>query len=183
MPKEEQQAQDTGTATGEKPAGNEQQPQEQAQQQGTEGRTFTQAEVNSFVAEEKRKIREQLKAEAEKKQAEEQGNWKKLYEQAQETIQGLEAKVAELELNQVKSRVASKHKLSEAQAARLRGSNEAELEQDAKDLVKAFGLDRGQGSGTGQVLGTPEGSKESRGAPDRVEEQYKALQADPLYSM
>lgn len=108
-----------------------------------EEKTLTQADVDRIVekrlAEEKRKTDDKIareKAAAAEKAAIESGEWKALYEGAKETIAKLEADIANAQLETVRERVAAKHKLPPQLAARLRGTDEASLDADAKELAK-----------------------------------------------
>jgi hypothetical protein len=109
----------------------------------TEEKTLTQADVDRIVetrlAEQKRKNDAKLDSEkkaAAEKAAIESGEWKALYEGAKETIATLERERDEANLNTARERVAAKHKLPPALAARLRGADEASLDADAKELAK-----------------------------------------------
>lgn len=169
--------QDTVTSAGKE---NEGKPEEPTK---AEGKTFTQAELNTLLAAERKKTADKLKTEQETKQAEEQGNYQKLLEQEKARAAKLEQELADEKLTRLRTQVAAKHKLSEEQAGFLTGSDEDELIANAKKLIKAFGISQDKEQKDDTYEGSPVGSKESRKRVDRADEQYAALQNDPLYSM
>lgn len=79
---------------------------------------------------------EQERAEAERKTAEEQGQFKALYEQAQADLKALQDAAAARERGDLLRKVAQAAGLDEAFADRLRGDDEAALLADAKLLAE-----------------------------------------------
>lgn len=111
---------------------------------------FSQADLDRIVAqrledEKKRaKTREdKARAEAAEEAARKNGEWETVATSRQTRIGELEAEVERLKgeietsrLETVRERVAAKHRLPPALAARLRGTDEASLDADAKELAK-----------------------------------------------
>lgn len=83
----------------------------------------------------KLRAEETAKAEAERKAAEEQGEFKKLYEGAQAKLVELEAARTKAEREQLLARIASEAGLDATLAERLRGEDEAALRADAAALA------------------------------------------------
>jgi hypothetical protein len=86
------------------------------------------------------RAQEAAQSEAKKKQDEEQGNFKALYEQAQADAQKAAALVAQYEARSRQQQIASELGLPPQLADRLRGDTPAELKADAQtllDLIKA----------------------------------------------
>lgn len=173
-----------GGNNGDPPAGSQQggdgKGQQQGNQDGGDGgggqggdppkpeAKFTQADIDRAIAqrleEEKRREKsrtERARAEAAEEAAKKNGEWEKVAEARQTRISELESEIeslkaakAEAELATVRERVAAKHKLPPALAARLRGKDESELEADARELaklvvVKAPNTEAGAGSNGG----------------------------------
>jgi hypothetical protein len=110
---------------------------------GDQEKRFTQADLEHQIDE--RLKRERAKSEAkairEKEEADaqrlkEQAEWQKLAEANEAKAQKLEAELARRDHDALRARVAAKHKLPEAFAARLVGQTEDELEADARELAK-----------------------------------------------
>jgi hypothetical protein len=57
---------------------------------------------------------------------------------AEQKAADLERRLGEIETQQLRSKIAANHNLTEAQAARLKGSTEDELNADAEELLAAF---------------------------------------------
>jgi Domain of unknown function (DUF4355) len=125
---------------------------------GTGATTFTQDQVNSFVAEERRKAQSQIdeiKKEAESNKA--------LATQADEKIKTIEKALNSKEHEALRYKVALDAGLPPAVAARLQGDDEEALKKDAdtlSELLKKPEADRGRMAGHG------EGAAESSGADD-----------------
>lgn len=108
-----------------------------------EEKKFTQAELNAAIDARIRRERDaaEAKAKKDKEAAEaealkEQNRFKELAEQHEARVKELEAEVAARDHAALKAKVAAKHKLPDAMAARLLGTTEDELEADAKELAK-----------------------------------------------
>lgn len=97
----------------------------------TTAATFTQEQVNSYVAEERRKADEKI-AQV-KKEAEEKGA---LATQADERIKEIEANLSEAEKKALKYRVALDAGLPRTVAERLQGDDEEALTKDAAELAE-----------------------------------------------
>ena len=96
---------------------------------------------------------------AERKVAEEQGEFKKLYEATLAKVEAAEAKAKGLELDALKTKVAAAVKLPAGLAARLQGETEEELTEDAKVLAASLpkpSFETDGGKGTGGDGGVPE---------------------------
>lgn len=96
---------------------------------------------------------------AERKAAEEQGEYKKLYEAAVAKQEEAEAKAKGLELDALKTKVAAAVKLPAELAGRLQGETEEELTEDAKLLAAALpkpSFETDAVKGTGGDGGPPE---------------------------
>lgn len=108
-------------------------------------KTFTQAEVDALItarlAREREKAESATKkaqAEAERKAAEETGNWKALYEKQQADLAAAQERARALELSALRRDVAAKVGLTPALAERLHGETADELEADARTLLAAL---------------------------------------------
>lgn len=131
---------------------------------------FTQAQLNRFLAEDRKaeivRRDEALKKEREKAERDrlaEEGQFKALHEADQVRISALEAENERLRLDGVRAKVAAEHKLPPELADRLRGSNEAELTEDAKALAKAIPPPRAPGQ------------EDQRGRPTSAQVAERAL--------
>lgn len=105
-------------------------------------RTFTQADVDRMIAERLDRERkhsetkaQKAREEAERKAAEEQGEFKKLYELAQAKAAAAEQRARELELAGLRREAAAKFNLPAKLADRLQGETLEELEADAKAVA------------------------------------------------
>jgi hypothetical protein len=119
-----------------------------AQPQDGDGQpTFSQAQLNAFLGarlrearakwdEEKRASDEQAQREAADKEAKELGEWKTVAERHEARVKELESTLAARDRELLASRIAAKHGLPEALAARLQGNDEQALEADAIALAK-----------------------------------------------
>ena len=123
---------------------------------GKEGESFeaitSQDQLDSIIktrlSRQEKKLRETitdevkaaLKDEQDRKDAEDNENYKKLYEDLQKKYDKLEGDHKETERKALVDRVASKYKLPETLAARLQGETEDDLETDAKALAKEIGI-------------------------------------------
>jgi hypothetical protein len=130
-------AQETPTT----PTTGDNQPEQQAQPE----RTFTQADVdriiNERIAKERSKaetMAAKAREEAERKAAEEQGEYQKLYQAAQKRIEETEARLKASEIASIKREVATRLNMPVALANRLQGEDEATIEADAKELMAAL---------------------------------------------
>lgn len=106
---------------------------------------FSQAEVDRIVADRLDRERKasdvkaaKAREEAERKTAEEQGEFKRLYEMAQAKAAAAEQKARELELAGMRRDAAAKLGLPAALADRLKGETPDELEADAKAVLAAL---------------------------------------------
>lgn len=128
---------------------------------GEAERKFSQDEVNNIIKErlEREKSRSETAAkkaadEAMRKAAEEQGEFKKLYETVLQEKQAAEARAQALELATLRRDIAAKVGLPAGLASRLQGDNELDLEADAKALLATLpkpaapSLDGGAGRGS-----------------------------------
>lgn len=109
------------------------------------GKTFTQTEVDALIAqrltrerEKAQKDADKARTEAERKAAEESGNWKALYEKQQADLAAAQEKARALELATVRRDVAGKVGLPPALAERLHGETPEEMEEDARTLLAAL---------------------------------------------
>ena len=135
-----------------------------AQQQQTTSKTFSQDELNSILAREKRDY--ETKMADLKKKADE---WDKIQETNKTELQRekeakakAEAELAALRLERDRTKWQAKHgkknNIPESDWDRLRGSTESEIEEDAKAWSKSRGLDRAGGP-------TPKGGEGAVGNP------------------
>jgi hypothetical protein len=106
-------------------------------------RTFTQAELDQIVKDRLEKANKaaekkaaDARAEAERKAAEEQGNFKTLYEQEKTAREAAETERKQMERERLLDKVAAKHALPERLRNKLEGETEDELEADAIELAK-----------------------------------------------
>lgn len=111
----------------------------------TTGKTFTQAEVDALITQRLERARKsaedaanKARTEAERKAAEQQGEYQKLYEAAKAELTAAEQKAQALELATMRRDVAEKFSVPAALAGRLQGTTVEELEADAKALVAAL---------------------------------------------
>ena len=124
-------------------------------------KTFTQAELDAIIAERLKREREKYKDYADLKKAAEE--YQKLKEAQMSETEKLQAKLAEYErmllekereaaearLESLKLRVLDEMGLPKAWAARIFGTTEEEIRQDAEELKKLLGAaGRAVGSGT-----------------------------------
>lgn len=142
--------------------------------QATPERTFTQQDVDRIIAD--RLVKERTKADAqaikaredaERKAAEEQGEFRKLYEKAQQQIAETEAKLQAAEIASIKRDVAARLNMPAALASRLQGDDESTIEADAKDLMAALpkptapNINSGAGVGNAPRVNLPAGVTEA----------------------
>jgi len=106
-------------------------------------------------------------AQAEAKQAEEQGKFKELYEKTSQQLAEAQAAVKAAELFRIKSEIAARLRLPAALADRLRGETAEELEADAKALLEAFPAQPAP-SRAGQAPFNPQGGQETLTDAERV---------------
>jgi (p)ppGpp synthase/HD superfamily hydrolase len=121
---------------------------------GTGAATFSQEQVNSFVAEERRKADEKI-AKIEK-EANEKGA---LATQADERIKEIEKNLSAKEHEALKYRVALDSGLPRTVAERLQGDDEAALKKDAEELSELLKKPDAEG-GTGRMAGAGAGPPE-----------------------
>jgi len=105
-------------------------------------KTFTQADIDRIVKDRLDKAKAQAdkqteaaRAEAERKAAEEQGEFKKLYEATTAELERERAAKAQIERERLIDRVATKHGLPDELRDRLRGETEEELAADAEKIA------------------------------------------------
>jgi hypothetical protein len=137
----QQQAPVTGDATGTN--GGEQ--QTTGQQQPVGDKTYTQADIDRIIgdrlAKERAKQETQAKKtqeEADRKAAEQQGQYEKLYKETQAKLEAAEAKARIAEHRELQRQAAEKVGLPAAFASRLLGESPEDLEADAKTLLASL---------------------------------------------
>jgi len=124
---------------------------------GTGERTFTQADVNRLVAEERRKTEQrfadydQLKKDAEsaRKAADAQ---KSDVDKLTDAVRGLTERAEKAERETVRRDIAERFKLPKSFAAKLTGASKDDLEREAREMVdelKALGVKIGDDAGKG----------------------------------
>lgn len=136
---------------------------------GTAEKTFTQAEVNSILANERRKLSErfadyeQLKAKAAEADAS-----KSDLQKLADRVTAAETRAADAEAKQLRAEVAQAKGLTAAQAKRLSGATKEELEADADELLAAFGGAKGDEPkpGEGQDASADTGAGNDGGADE-----------------
>lgn len=108
-------------------------------------RTFTQADLDRIVTERLAKEKQRseaatakARADAERKAAEEQGEWKKLAEQYKTEAEVERQRAASAALAVTRRDVAARLNVPVALADRLRGDTPEEIEADAKQLMAAL---------------------------------------------
>jgi len=108
-------------------------------------RTFNQEDVDRIVKERIERERKKAQADAAKAQeaaalkaAEEQGEYKKLYEQMSQKMAEAQRRAEELERQQLQAKVAQTVGIPPALATRLIGATEEELTADAKALLASL---------------------------------------------
>jgi hypothetical protein len=137
-------------------------------------RTFTQQDVDRIIAD--RLVKERTKADAqaakaredaERKAAEEQGEFRKLYEKAQQQITETEARLKAAEIASIKRDVAARLNMPVALASRLQGEDESAIEADAKELMAALpkpaapNINSSAGTGNAPRVNLPAGITEA----------------------
>lgn len=108
-------------------------------------KTFTQTDIDRIVTERLAKERTKSEAavkraqeEADRKAAEQQGQYEQLYKDAQAKLDAAEARAKALELAGLQRQVADKVGLPAALAERLRGDTLEDLEADAKAVLASI---------------------------------------------
>jgi flagellar biosynthesis GTPase FlhF len=91
----------------------------------------------------KRELEEAKKAEARLKELEDAE--KTELQREKEQREAAERAAAESKLELARTRVAMRKGLTESQARRLQGTTEEEIEADAEDLIKSFGISHNEG--------------------------------------
>ena len=126
--------------------------QTEASPETKEGRTFTQAELDKIIKErleredKKRKDAEaKAKADAEREALAKNQKWEKLANERDKELQAAQARLKELELNELRTKAAAKYQLPLEIAARLRGETLEELEKDAEELKALIPEAKSQG--------------------------------------
>ena len=111
----------------------------------TAGKTFTQAEVDALIAQRLERSKRQTeeatakaRTEAERKAAEQQGEYQKLYEATKAELAEAAQKAAALELAAMRREVADRLGVPAALVSRLQGDTPETLEADAKALMAAL---------------------------------------------
>lgn len=138
--------------------------------------------------------KDQVKADQDKVEAEEQGNYKRLYEDTLKELETAKADLATAQLDSIRTRIGAKYGLSETLTKRLIGETEDDIEADAKlvakevkpveetskkEVKKTVGnADAGKGSSGSDLDGTPDPEKKKKDDGKRfafVGEYDKAL--------
>lgn len=108
-------------------------------------KTFTQAELESIVKErldranaKAEKAAQAAREDAERKAAEEQGEFKQLYEKTLAELEAERNAVRKMELDSMRRNVAQEYGLPPQLASRLQGETEEEMATDAKTLAEAL---------------------------------------------
>lgn len=104
---------------------------------------FTQAELDNAISERLKRAQTKMeeatakaRTEAERKAAEEQGQYQKLYEQMKAEAETAKTEAAQIRLTSLRERIARTLGLPDALAARLQGDDEEAITADAKALAK-----------------------------------------------
>ena len=112
---------------------------------GGEQRTFTQADLDRIVTDRLAKERQRseaatakARADAERKAAEEQGEWKKLAEQYKSEAEAERQRATAAGLAVTRRDIAARLNVPAALADRLQGNTPEEIEADAKQLMAAL---------------------------------------------
>jgi len=160
----------TGDADPAKDSGKDKKP-------ATEEKTFTQAELDTIIADRLKREKEKAELaakkaeeEAERKKLEEQGQYKEALEAEKKKREEAEEKARLLEVNAIKARVAAKHNLPEPLVLRLQGETEEEIEADAKSLAGALPAPSLNNDAN-------RGSKVGDSTPQRTEEEIQEFAA------
>lgn len=132
----------------------------------TEVKTFTQAELDSILKDRLKRAQDKAQADAAKAVADaeakalaEQGNYKALYEKAEQDKKDALERATKLERAALQAQVAKAVGLPEALASRLVGDTEQDLEADAKAMLAALpkpaapNINSGTGNGGAPVAG------------------------------
>lgn len=111
----------------------------------TAGKTFTQAEVDALITQRLERAKKsaeeaasKARTDAERKAAEQQGEYQKLYETTKAELEAAAQKAQALELAAMRRDVAERLGVPSALASRLQGATLEELEADAKTLIAAL---------------------------------------------
>ena len=111
----------------------------------TAGKMFTQQEVDALIAQRLERSKRQTeeatakaRTEAERKAAEQQGEFQKLYEAEKAQREATEQRAAALELAAMRREVADRLGVPAALVSRLQGDTPETLEADAKALMAAL---------------------------------------------
>lgn len=155
---------DAATTAGDPPAGAAAataaatDPKPDADALGDAGKRALDAERQRAEAAEKElKKLQRAQADREAADAKARGDWEKLATDRQAEIDRLSAEVARRDADALRAKVAARHTLPEALAARLVGDDEAALEADAKELAKLVkppaAADTEVGAGSGKRTG------------------------------
>lgn len=142
-------------------------PENPPETNGEPERKFTQAEIDKIIKDrlDREKTRSEAAAkkaadDAARKAAEEQGEFKKLYETVLQEKQAAEERAKALELSSLRRDIAAKVGLPAGLASRLQGETDTDIEADAKQLLATLpkaaapSLDGGAGR-TGQGNNAP----------------------------
>jgi hypothetical protein len=114
-------------------------------------------------------IRGEIEADIESKAAEEQGEYKKLYEDLQTRHRELEADLAERDLNDRKRDIARRVGLPDALVDRIRGETEDEMEADAMAMAALVKTPAEEEPETPEAPDTDSGRKTPPRASERAE--------------
>ena len=134
---------------------------------GDATKSFSQDDVNSILAKERRKFEDKAKADAdaakeaaEKAVLEESNEYKKLYEAEQLKLSKTQADLAAQTLSNLRMKVATAVGLPSTMVDRLVGNTEEEIMEDAKALMKVVRPTDDEGD-EGKPAGTPSGTGSS----------------------
>jgi hypothetical protein len=114
-------------------------------------------------------IREEIEADIESKAAEEQGEYKKLYDELQVKHRELESRLAERDLIDRKRDVAKRVGLPDARVDRIKGETEEEMEADAKAMAALVKTPAEEEPETPEAPDTDSGRKTPPRASERAE--------------
>lgn len=147
----------------------------------TPEKTFTAAQVEAMIRErmerQERKaarVAEQAAEEAKRKAAEEQGEFKTLYEDTQEQLAEAQKRLAEMERASMRREAVDKTGLPAALADRLQGDTLEEMVEDAKTLLAAMPKQQPATN----INGTARGTTKSVPSDHEIQEQAAVLGVD-----
>lgn len=135
------------------------------------------AEDRAKAAEKDLKDLKDAQAEAERKAAEEAGNYKVLYEKLQTEHQALKDDLAKKEHDALRTKVAAEFNLPTDLAERLAGTTEADLKADAEKLAKLVKTPAAPNTETGNNGGPKQSPVEK---PDPLKAGYTFVPANAV---